>query len=443
MFGDNATDSAALYQARMFTNGQPDTGFGNGDGRLRTTVPVTLIPQTESLVVTGAVVQTDGKPLVFGGLRSVNGEVGPFPGVVCRLAAAGNFDASFGTAGCKTLRSFIAADETCLVNDVALSTDGTLAVVGNCVGPTFSERPFLARLTSTGAIDIEFGGGAGLITPLIADAQSEGQHYRSVALRSDGSIVVLGHFTTLDGGTRDIDIGVLQFDGGGSLDPAFSGDGVTLLRYSSFGGDEADYARDLVLRPNGKAVFLGHTVTPSPGSPHRRALLGQLNVDGTPDTSFGTDGKINDDLGIEFSASSSLDSIDLDASGRIVVAGARSATTSYAPFRSGTEFRVAVPQSVAPQADSKMYITSSTPTSGLIENTPLNISIPFTVTPGKVTTLTIPLALELLGPGDTIENKVMRVTAQAPVTVQMMIGRAFQRTDTPQSRPTFSATSIR
>lgn len=422
MFGDDINDRGALYISRMSSNGVADAGFGNA-GRLRTPVPVTLIAQTEALAVRGALVQDDGKPIIFGGLRAVNGETGAFPGVVCRLAVAGNFDAGFGTAGCQNLRSFIATDESCLVEDVALGSDGSLVAVGNCVGPSFAERPFLTRLTSTGAIDIEFGAGAGVVTPLIAAAQTIGQHYRAVAVRPDGTIVVLGHFTTLDGGERDIDIGVLQFDGGGSLDPAFSGDGVALLRYSEFGGDEADFARDLVLRPDGKAVVLGHTVTPSPGSPHRRALLGQVNLNGSLDLSFGTGGKVNDDFGVEFSASSSFDSIDLDASGRIVVAGARSATTSYAPFRAGTGFRVAIPQSYVLQSESRMLISAATATSGYVVNSTSSIAIPFSVTPGIVTVLAIPVDAELEGAGDMIEEKALRVTAQAPVSVQLVVGR--------------------
>ena len=424
MFGDNANDRGGLYMARMLANGLPDNAFGNADGRLRTAVPGTLIPQTEALAVRGALVQDDGKPIIFGGLRAVNGEVGAFPGVVCRLAAAGNFDGSFGTSGCRTLRSFIGTDESCLVEDVALGTGGSLVAVGNCVGPTFAERPFMARLTSTGAFDVEFGAGAGLITPLIAAAQAIGQHYKAVALRPDSTIVVLGNFSTLNGGERDIDIGVLQFDNGGSLDPAFSGDGVALLRYSSSGGDEADFARDLVLRPDGKAVLLGQTLAPSPGSPHRRALLGQVNSNGTLDASFGSGGMVTDDFAFDFSASSSFDSIDLDASGRIVVAGARSATSSYTPFRAGTGFRVAIAQTVVPQQATRMLISAATATSGYVENSAFNVAIPFSVTPGIVTALTIPVAVQVAGNGDTIEEKALRVTAQAPVSVQVVAGRA-------------------
>ncbi len=425
MFGDDVGDRGGLYIARTLATGLPDTGFGAANGRVRTSVPVTLITQTEALSVRGALIQTDGKPIVFGGLRAVNGETGAFPGVVCRLAVAGNFDASFGTAGCRTLRSFIAANESCLVEDVALGSDGSLVAVGNCVGPSFAERPFLTRLTSTGAIDIEFGAGAGLITPLIAAAETIGQHYRAVALRPDSTIVVLGHFSTLDGGQRDIDIGVLQFCNGGSLDPAFSGDGVALLRYSSNGGDESDFARDLVLRPDGKAVVLGHTVTPFPGFPHRRALLGQVNSNGTPDAGFGTAGLVNDSFGSGFSASSSFDSIDLDASGRIVVAGARSAASSYAPYRAGTGFRLAIPRSVAPETPSRLLISSATATSGFVANSGSNLAIPFSVTPGIVTSLTLPVAVEVAGTGDTIEEKVIRVTSQEPVSAQVVAGRMF------------------
>lgn len=424
MFGDDANDRAGLYIARTLVNGSPDVGFGAADGRLRTSVPITLIPQTEALALRGALVQTDGKPIIYGGLRAVNGETGAFPGVVCRLAVAGNFDASFGTAGCRTLRSFIGTDESCLVEDVALGANGTLAVVGNCVGPNFAERPFLARLTSTGAFDVEFGAGAGLITPLIAAAQAIGQHYRAVAVRPDERIVVLGHFSTLDGGSRDIDIGVLQFDNGGSLDPTFSDDGVALVRFSQFGGDEADFARDLVLRPDGKAVLLGHTVTPSPGSPHRRALLAQVHTNGSLDLSFGTGGMVNDDFGSDFSASSSFDSIDLDASGRIIVAGARSAASSYAPFRAGTGFRLAIPRSVPPEQDTRLLISAATATSGYVENGAFGVAIPFSVTPGIVTTVAVPNAVEVSLVGDSIEEKALRVSAQAPVSVQVLAGRA-------------------
>ena len=75
LFGDDANDRGGLYLARMSASGVADAGFGNA-GRLRTPVPVTLIAQTEALAVRGALVQTDGKPIVFGGLRAVNGETG-------------------------------------------------------------------------------------------------------------------------------------------------------------------------------------------------------------------------------------------------------------------------------------------------------------------------------------------------------------------------------
>ena len=69
-------------------------------------------------------------------------------------------------------------------------------------------------------------------------------------------------------------VGVLGFDGGGSLDTSFSGDGVTLLRYSDRGGDRADFARDLILRPDGRVTLLGQGIARAPLPAHGVALLG-------------------------------------------------------------------------------------------------------------------------------------------------------------------------
>ncbi len=427
MFADDANDRGALYVVRAMADGAPDAGFGsNADGRLRTVVPAGLIAQTEALTVRGALVQADGKPLIFGGLYSVNGETGAFPGLVCRLAVAGNFDPSFGVNGCRQLRSFINGEETCLVEDVAIDADAKLMVVGNCSGPTFAERPFIARLTSDGALDFDYGAGAGLLTPVIAQAIATGQHYQSVVVRPDGRSVVLGHFATFNNTLTDIDLGVLQFDGGGSLDSDFSGDGVVLLRYSENGGDAADLARDLVLHADGKVTLLGQAAAPSPGAPHAVALLGQLNADGSPDTSFGPNGQRIDAFDQAHSPTATFRSLARDASGRLVVAGARSGDPTYTPDMPGTDFWLGFPSTVVPQADVRILISGSEATSGYAINTARTVSYPFTVTPGLVTQLILPWAdFEVNSAVEAVENKSLHIVANSPITVQVLQGRTF------------------
>ena len=425
MFADDVNDRGALYVARSLASGQPDTGFGpNADGRRRTLIPASLITQTEAIAISGASVQSYGKPLIFGGLRHTNGETGAFPGVVCRLAAAGNFDATFGTAGCRTLRTFLIADESCVVSDVAIAPNDAFVVVGNCSGPSAAERPFLARLTSAGALDTEFGAGAGLLTPLIPQAQAIGQHYWAVVVRPGGQSVVLGHFVTSNAGEPDQDLGVLQFDSDGGLDSSFSGDGVALLRYS-LAGDRADFARDLVLRPDGRALALGQTTTTTPAPAHVLALYSQLLPNGSNDNSFGANGTIIDTFGQSLSAGSTLRALDVDASGRPVLAGARSAAPAAALTRPGTDFWLAIPRSVPPEVDPRILISSASATSGLIVNAELGISIPFTVTPGQLTTVVVPHAIVMTGPPDSTALRALHLTAQDPVTVNTVIGRQF------------------
>jgi uncharacterized delta-60 repeat protein len=424
MFGDDIADRRQLYISRSLANGNPDPGFGpGGSGQTRIALPANLIPQTEAWAVEGALVQADGKPIVFGGLRAVNGETGVFPGLVCRLAVAGNLDGSFN-GGCAQLRSFLGAEESCLVADVAVAADGKLTVVGNCVGPSFAARPFITRLMPNGSIDFEFGAGAGLVTPLIPQALLIGQHFSAVALRPDGLAVVAGHFATSTGTRPDRDAALLQFDGGGSLDTTFGIGGVRLLAES---GDTDEFARDVVLRADGRALLLAQreVVDLGNGRAGEQAVLMQVQADGALDPAFGSGGVVVDALDGRLGVGSTLRGLALDINGRPLLAGRRVAP-SASPAQAGTDFWLAIPFTVPPQADTQLLISAETATSGYVLNTALNIRLPFSVTPGQATVVTVPFAIELDGLDvDGVFDKGLRVTAEAPITLNVLSGRSF------------------
>jgi uncharacterized delta-60 repeat protein len=423
MFGDDTADRRQLYISRSLANGNPDPGFGtNGSGQRRTALPANLIPQTEALAVEGALVQADGKPLVFGGLRPVNGETGAFPGLVCRLAVAGNLDAGF-SGGCAQLRSFLGTEETCLVSDVAETSDGKFVVVGNCAGPGFAARPFLTRLLADGSIDFEFGAGAGLLTPVIPQALPIGQHFSAVAVRPDGLILVAAHFATIIGARQDRDVGLLQFDGGGSLDAQFGSGGLSPLNETL---DTHEFARDVVVRSDGRALLLAQREVADLGNGRagEQSLLMQVRTNGTLDPDFGSAGVVVDALDGRLGVGSNLRALALDASGRPILAGTRIAP-SASPAQAGTDFWLAIPETVVPQADTQLLISADTATSGYVLNAALNIRLPFTVTPGQATVVTVPLAIELGGPNDNVFDKALRVTAEAPITLSVLTGRSF------------------
>lgn len=92
------------------------------------------------------------------------------------------------------------------------------------------------------------------------------------------------------------------------LDPAFSGDG---WQTTGLGRDFA-IVHDVVVQPDGKIVVAGRAGNSSPDFG-----VSRFNADGSPDTTFSSDGSVTTDLGGWDEASS----VALQSDGRIVVAG--------------------------------------------------------------------------------------------------------------------------
>src|SRR4029453_17079427 len=92
----------------------------------------------------------------------------------------------------------------------------------------------------------------------------------------------------------------------GTLDPAFGASGVAQLESDSRVVLSMEVATD------------GKLLVALAGSPAR---LLRLNPDGSPDSSFGVEGKLDVDFG---NSSDVVSDLALDAAGRILVAGGRS-----------------------------------------------------------------------------------------------------------------------
>src|SRR5690606_26994901 len=88
-------------------------------------------------------------------------------------------------------------------------------------------------------------------------------------------------------GTLRADFAVVGLRPDGTLDPAFDGDG---RRLQDFGRTGADNGADAVaVQPDGKAIVVGRLRT---GAFPEPIGVARLNVDGTPDTTFGGDGLV-------------------------------------------------------------------------------------------------------------------------------------------------------
>lgn len=195
-----AIDGQAIaYLARLNPNGSLDNTFQPGiDG-----------------TVEDVLVQPDGAILVAGAFNQAGGQ--PRTGLA-RLNADGSLDASFAPqiVGVPWSRRLFAT---------TLQDDGRIIIVGDLIAVNGESRRGVARLNADGSLDTSF-----------ADPQVENETPRvtSVALQSDGKVLIGGGFTDIAGfarphlarlradGDLDIDLYTVNTDAGpnGSLTPA-------------------------------------------------------------------------------------------------------------------------------------------------------------------------------------------------------------------------------
>jgi uncharacterized delta-60 repeat protein len=259
----------------------------NGTGKVIT--PILNNEEGRSVAV-----QSDGKIVVAGNANpSANSDF-----ALVRYRADGMLDSSFGTGGKVTTAIGGGTD---VGNGVAVQPDGKIVVAGRAsIGG--SEDFALARYTANGTLDTSFGTG-GVVTTPIGSGNDQG---RSVALQSDGKIVVAGHARV---GSTD-DIALVRYNLDGTLDNSFGAGGKVTTPV----GSSADIGTSLVLQNDGKIVVAGYARV---GSTDDFALV-RYNADGTLDSTFGTAGKVTTPIG---AGQDQANSVALQSDSKIVVAG--------------------------------------------------------------------------------------------------------------------------
>ena len=280
LFGNaiNQVPNNRLLIARLNADsGLLDASFGGGSGQISTVLPAGVT----SFLVSSAVIQADGKPIVAGNWA----QNGDRRGFVCRLNVAGNLDAGYASGGCRVLRSFLYINERCEVDNIAADpSDQSLIAAGNCtnIDQANQQRPFLTRLTSAGNFSVEFGAGAGLTTPILNTGQL--RSISAVAIQPGGRFVGIGNNLR---GVGDYDISALQFGNDGTLDASFGVGGVFTIA-PDIAGNRDDFAGDIAVRPDGRILMLGLAEGVGQSGV---ILLHQLTAGGANDAGFGSNGR--------------------------------------------------------------------------------------------------------------------------------------------------------
>jgi uncharacterized delta-60 repeat protein len=218
---------------RYNPNGSLDTSF-DSDGKVITPISNDLNNNYDAAYA--AAIQTDGK-IVVAGLSDLGG--GLF--ALVRYNSDGSLDTSFGSGGIMISTTIYGA-----IFEIAIQPDGKIVAAGS----NFT----IARYNPNGSLDASFGTGGIVTTNFGMDLQTA----YSVAVQTDGKIVATGDTALCDEeGYCYFDVSLARYNQDGSLDTSFDTDGRVILTFGS--SDES--ANAVVLQTDGKIVTAGYSVS--------------------------------------------------------------------------------------------------------------------------------------------------------------------------------------
>jgi len=282
-----------LVVVRHNTDGTLDATF-DGDGIA--IVPVAMNVDDGFSIKT----QADGKIVVsgYGATSAVEHSI-----IVARFNDNGSLDTSFDADGIVRTDIGVGPGTIPIIPNftfseagqgVAIQTDGRIVVAG--YGPTAAGGTDIAlvRYNTDGSLDATFGTG-GVVTTAVSAGTGVDRAF-GVALQTDGRIVVAAGVVTAEGGQ---DIGVLRYNGDGTLDTTFGGDGIVTVAIGP--GQQTEITTCIVIQPDGRIVVGGSTQFALNGSTGMDFAAVRLNPDGSLDTTFGGIGTPVANAGQQFS----------------------------------------------------------------------------------------------------------------------------------------------
>ena len=269
--GDHQCTVTRFAANKNFQN--KDTSF-SGDGVVR--------PNFENSKhdwCKGGAIDANGKIVIVGYVK--HGAT-RYDATIGRLNADGSWDTSFDSDGKRTEHF----DNDDIFQAVAIQPDGKIVAVGGSQWGHAAGNVLLARYNTDGSLDTSFGGGDGW---QVTDFSNQDRGW-DVKIQSNGKIVIAG-VGDYGGDTDDGRYGIVgRFNPDGSLDTSFSGDGKVLVDH----GGTTDWYTTLEIQSNQKIIAAGWT---NLGGNGNDVAAVRLNTNGTIDTSFGGDGKVELDSG--------------------------------------------------------------------------------------------------------------------------------------------------
>jgi uncharacterized delta-60 repeat protein len=195
------------------------------------------------------------------------------------------------------IKAFNSVNETAYSNIASAVTEDTTEIVGR--------------------IDTAFGSGGVAVYNNPNGGTFGNDKGQAITLDSSGRILIAGYSYNT---SNNSDMALWRYTPSGALDTNF-GTGGVVIHDNAAGGSSYDYGNAVAVDANGKILVAGSSMAAT-GSADM--VIWRFNDDGTPDTTFDTDGILvdvreNDDSG---------NAIAIDSNGKIVVAG-HTRTSTY------------------------------------------------------------------------------------------------------------------
>ena len=260
--------SGNLMVTRLLPNGTIDNGFGVNGSLVFTNFNESYAYAT--------MIRNDGKILLAGAKADPSFQ---FSNLVIRLNEDGTIDSTFGING-------FATPEISTGDDFAYAAveqpDHKILLAGTALDAGFNNQPCVVRLLENGSIDSTFGVN-GVYRMTVSNNDNE---LTSIALQSDGKIVVSGHIDNglTTGGQFDFDILVIRLNSDGTPDATFGTNGITI---TSNGIENVDDAFGTIVSSTGDILVSGFSTQPNFSYD---AILLKYDTTGVLDPAFGIGG---------------------------------------------------------------------------------------------------------------------------------------------------------
>jgi uncharacterized delta-60 repeat protein len=249
--------------------GTLDSTF-SGDGKVTT-------PIEEGAYGWSVAIQQDGKIILAGESFGPNFH---HHFALARYNTNGSLDSQFGTHGIVTTDLKPSSEHG---HSVVIQPDGKIIVGGDAyIGSDL--RFALARYKTDGSMDSSFGTNGLVITAL----QSQDHGY-SVALQSDGRIVLAGH--SWEEGKTETDFALARYKTDGTVDNSFGNAGLVITNVAG-----SEQGHSVSIQADGKILLGGYNGSIY-GLARHDFVLARYHVDGNLDQTFGDSGRVATNVG--------------------------------------------------------------------------------------------------------------------------------------------------